>query len=123
MSQENKIQKVAEIFLDYLNAQEASCVNARRQIAELFSMGSVPEQKTAVREEVFTSLKFEPQQGAKIGAYEVAYKANNPEGKWNEAYAVLQQGNATIQSRYHGEGYAYSYWLYGNNKIYRKLKA
>jgi len=120
MSQENKIQKVAEIFLDYLNAQEASCVNARRQIAELFSMGSVPEQKTAVREEVFTSLKFEPQQGAKIGAYDVAYKANNIVDKWTSAFNILRQSNATIQSRCRGVDYQFSYWLYGTDKIYRQ---
>ena len=77
----------------------------------------------AVKEETFTILKFEAQQGAKIGEFDVAYKANNLEDKWHHAYNVLRNSNATINSRYHGQSYAYSYWLYGENKIYRqKLK-
>lgn len=77
----------------------------------------------AVQEETFTILKFETQQGAKIGEYEVAYNANNIEDKWSHAYNVLRNSNATIQSRYHGQGYQFSYWLYGEGKIYRqKLK-
>ena len=77
----------------------------------------------AVKEETFTCLKFEPQQGAKIGQFEVAYKANNIEDNWTQAYNILRQNNATINNRYHGEGYQFSYWLYGEGKIYRqKLK-
>jgi hypothetical protein len=76
-----------------------------------------------VQETTFTILKFEPQQGAKIGEYEVAYKGNNLEDKWTHASNILRNSNATINSRYHGEGYACAYWLYGENKIYRqKLK-
>jgi hypothetical protein len=71
----------------------------------------------------FTTLKFETQQGAKLGEYEIAYKANNLEDKWRPAYNILRNSNATIKDRYHGETYAYSYWLYGEDKIYRqKLK-
>jgi len=78
---------------------------------------------SAVKEETFGALKFEPQQGAKIGSYEVAYKANNVEDKWVHAYSVLRQSNATINARYRGQAYVYSYWLYGEGKIYRqKLK-
>ncbi len=50
-------------------------------------------------------------------------KANNIEDKWTHAYNVLRQNNATISNRYYGDGYAYAYWLYGKDKIYRqKLK-
>lgn len=81
------------------------------------------KQTAAVQEATFTILKFEPQQGAKIGEYEVAYTAGNLEDKWTHAMNVLRQANATIKNRYHGEGYAHSYWLYGDGKIYRqKLK-
>jgi len=77
-----------------------------------------------VKEETFTILKFEKQQGARIGEYEVAYKTNNLEDKWVQAYNILRQNNATIANRYYGENYEFSYWLYGENKIYRqKLKA
>jgi hypothetical protein len=77
----------------------------------------------AVQELTFTTLKFETQKGSKLGDYEVAYKANNIQDKWSHAFNVLKNSNATIKDRYHGTGYAYSYWLYGEDKIYRqKLK-
>jgi len=80
--------------------------------------------KTVTVHEInFTTLKFETQQGAKLGEYEIAYKANNLEDKWRPAYNILRNSNATIKDRFHGETYAYSYWLYGEDKIYRqKLK-
>jgi hypothetical protein len=71
----------------------------------------------------FSTLKFEPQIGAKLGEYEVAYKQNNLSDKWQSAYNILRVNNATIKDRYHGDTYQYSYWLYGEDKIYRqKLK-
>jgi len=81
------------------------------------------KQAAAVKEETFNILKLEPQQGAKIGEFEVAYRANNIEDKWTHAFNILRQNNSTINTRYHGEGYVFSYWLYGQDKIYRqKLK-
>jgi hypothetical protein len=74
----------------------------------------------AVREETFACLKFEPMKGAKIGDYEVAYKEQNAEAQWMHAYNILKQTNATIGNRYHGEGYQYAYWLYGEGRIYRQ---
>jgi hypothetical protein len=77
----------------------------------------------AVQEVTFTTLKFEAQQGAKLGSFEVAYKQNNLQDKWQSAYNILRNSNATIKDRYHGESYQYSYWLYAEDKIYRqKLK-
>jgi hypothetical protein len=76
-----------------------------------------------VQEVTLTTLKFEAQQGAKLGEFEIAYKHNNLEDKWRSAYNVLRNSNATIKDRYHGDTYQYSYWLYGEEKIYRqKLK-
>jgi len=81
------------------------------------------KQATTVKEETFTILKFEKQQGAKIGDYEVAYKPNNLTDKWTQAHNILRQNNATINNRYFGTDYIYNYWLYGEDKIYRqKLK-
>jgi hypothetical protein len=83
-----------------------------------------PKATAAVQEVTFTTLRFEPQQSAKLGQFEVAYKQNNLSDKWQSAYNILRNSNATIKDRYHGETYAYSYWLYGEDKIYRqKLKA
>ena len=81
------------------------------------------KQAAAILELTFTALKFEAQQGAKLGAYEIAHKQNNLPDKWQSAYNILRNSNATIKDRYHGEGYQCSYWLYGEDKIYRqKLK-
>lgn len=78
---------------------------------------------TAVQELTFVSLKFEAQLGSKLGEYEVAYKQNNLPDKWQSAYDILRNSKATIKDRYHGEGYQFSYWVYGEGKIYRqKLK-
>jgi hypothetical protein len=72
----------------------------------------------------FSNLKYEPQVGAKLGEYEIAYKQSNLEDKWQSAYNILRVNNSTIKDRYHGEIYQYSYWLYDEDKIYRqKLKA
>lgn len=77
----------------------------------------------AAKEETFTILKFEAQQGVKLGEFDVAHKASNLEDKWQSAYNILRASNATIKDRYHGEDYQYSYWLYGEDRIYRqKLK-
>jgi len=84
--------------MDLLNAQEASIVKMRMQIAKLVGVEATAAQ-AAAKEETFTCLKFEPQQGAKIGLYEVAYKANNVEDKWTQAFNILRQSNATINSR------------------------
>lgn len=83
------------------------------------------EVKEHASESVFLSLKFEPQQGAKLGSFEVAYQANaeNPADKWQSAYDILAKANSTIKDRYHAKDYEFSYWLFGEGKIYRqKLK-
>ncbi|MGA2767975.1 MAG: hypothetical protein ABSF24_06630 [Candidatus Bathyarchaeia archaeon] len=82
------------------------------------------EPAAAVKEETFAILKWESQQGAKIGSYDVAYEASNLEDKWTSAFNILRQNNSTIKDRYHGQGYEFSYWLYGEGKIYKqRLKA
>ncbi|MCK4474216.1 hypothetical protein KAU30_00130 [Candidatus Bathyarchaeota archaeon] len=112
-------EEIFEIMLDYANAQEVAAVNLKHRIAELAGV-----EGAAVEEEVFAVLKFEPQTGARIGDFEVAYKPNNIPEKFQHAYAILHKNNATIGSRYHGPRYVFAYWLYAQNKIYRqKLKA
>jgi hypothetical protein len=84
-----------------------------------------PEMKlglTAVDELNF-ALKYVAQRGVKLGDFEVAHKSANLPDKWQSAYNILHHSNATIKDRYHDDTYAYSYWLYGEDKIYRqKLK-
>jgi hypothetical protein len=80
-------------------------------------------EKTEDKETPFSELNFEREEGPKIGVFEAAYKANNPQEKWTQAYNILTTSKATIKDRYHKQDYQYSYWLYEGNKIYRqKLK-
>jgi len=72
----------------------------------------------AVKEETF-DLNYEAFEGQRIGAYGVASKKGNVEGKFQSAFNVLKASNATIQNRYHGQGYEFAYWLF-NEKIYRQ---
>lgn len=82
-----------------------------------------PPHPQTVKEVTFSTLVYAPQQGAKLGSYEIANKPRVDSNRWIYAYNILRQNNATIQDRYHEEGYEYSYWLYGEEKIYRqKLK-
>jgi len=78
---------------------------------------------TTVQELTFATLKWDAQTGSKLGDFEVAYKASNIEDKWQHAFNILRSSNATIKERYLGKDYSYSYWVYGQDKIYRqKLK-
>jgi hypothetical protein len=108
----------------FVKLRDAACM-IKDACEEYLEKLAPPQAKQAavVKEETFNILKFELQQGAKIGDYEVAYRANNIEEKWIQANNILRQNNSTINSRYHGHGYVFSYWLYGLDKIYRqKLK-
>src|SRR3990170_880252 len=58
----------------------------------------------AVNELTFTSLKWDAQKGSKLGDFDVAYKASNIKDKWQQAFNILRNSNATIKERYHGAG-------------------
>lgn len=112
-------------FLVKIRDASQMIADAANQYIESLAPPEVKSEKqtAAVVEITFTNLRFEAQQGAKLGQFEVAYKQNNLQDKWQSAYNILRNSNATIKDRYHGETYQYSYWLYGEDKIYRqKLK-
>lgn len=113
--------KLAEILVDYANAEEASAVNLKRQVVELVNASekhpaTVPEQTT------FNVLKFEAQKGPTLRDFETAEKKNNVEQNWNHALNILKSANATINNRFHGPNYVYSYWLYTDRIFRQKLK-
>jgi len=113
-------EAIIEILIDHANAEEANAVNMKHQLAKLVGV----KEAVAVKEETFTVLKFEKQRGNKIGEFEVAYKANNIPEKFQRAYNILEKNNATISNRYRGDGYIFTHWLYGKDKIYRqKMKS
>jgi hypothetical protein len=97
-------------------------VDIAKQRIELLTPPEVKEETktTNDNEAVFTELTFEREEGPKLGAFEAAYKADNPEDKWTQAYNILKTSKATINERYHKEGYQHSYWLFEGNKIYRQ---
>ena len=112
---------LAEIFLDYLNAQEAACVSARRQISELFNVTEPTQQKTAP-EQAFQILKFQEHKGSKLNEFATAERANNDEQAWLNAFNILKASDATINKRFHAAGYMYSYWIYDERIFRQKLK-
>ena len=107
-------------FLVKLRDASQQISDAANELIVSLAPPEVKAELTAVQEITFTTLKFESQQGAKLGEYEIAHKASNLEDKWRPAYNILRNSNATIKDRYHGEGYESSYWIYGEGKIYRQ---
>jgi hypothetical protein len=109
-----------EAFLEFLNGCESGIMAARQRLKE----AKPPKKETpSVVEQTFLCLKFEPQQGQRIGPYDVAYEPQNLPSNWTHAMNILKANNAVIEKRYRGPGYQYSYWLFGDHKIYRqKLK-
>jgi len=97
-------QMIADAYNEYIESQTPS------------------EIKEHVSEKVFLELKFEQQTGAKLGSFELSNKTNpeNHADKWNMAFDILSKAKATIQERYHGKDYQFSYWLYGEGRIYRQ---
>jgi len=105
-----------EILVDLLNGVEAAIIQAKQRISEITGV-------KAVREENFKILNWKDASGNRIGEFQVASKEGNDEAKFNRAFTILTRNNASIGNRYHGEGYEYSYWVYGE-RIYRQpLKA
>lgn len=94
--------------------------NASAKIWQTIGQQPPKTDDATLPESNFSTLKFEPQRGVKLGDFEVAHKAANLENKWSNAYNILRVNNSTIESRYHGKDYQYSYWLFGSDKIYRQ---
>jgi hypothetical protein len=86
--------------------------------------GSMPatkkQESPAVNEQTFLCLPFEPQEGQRIGPYDVAYEPQSPPEKWTHAMNILKANKAVIEKRFHGPGYKFAYWLFGEHKIYRQ---
>lgn len=79
------------------------------------------QQTTEIDEKVFSTLKFEPQTGQKLGSFEIADKTQNNSEDWQKAYDILKKLNATIKDRAKGQNF--SFWLYGNfERIYRQQR-
>lgn len=111
IAQEVVDESVVGPLVELCNGIEALAVQLKHSLA--------PKGVLAVKEKTFDILKFEEQQGARIGAFEVASKKDNLPSKFEQAYNILHKNDATISNRYHGPAYVYSYWIY-RNSIYRQ---
>ena len=86
---------------------------------ELLKPTEVKEQ-LAVSEDNF-NLNYKEYESEKL-KFQVADPKDNSGDKFQRAENILKQANATINNRYHGPDYVYSFWLY-SGRIYRqKLK-
>jgi len=116
-SLDEKSQRLREMLTQIRNAFQGA---AEAIDAYINFLGKPMEPTSFVKEETFTILKFEPAKGERLGEYEVAHKSSNLPDKWSHAYNILRQNNAVINSRYSEPNYQFSYWLYGENRIYRQ---
>jgi len=119
MSLDENSQKLGELLAQIRNAFQGV---TEAIDAYINFLGKPMEPTSFVKEETFTILKFEPSKGERLGEYEVAHKNNNLPDKWSHAHNILKQNNAVINSRYQGTNYQFSYWLYGEDRIYRQKR-
>jgi len=119
MSFDEKSQKLGEMLAQIRNAFQGV---AEAIDAYINFLGKPMEPTSFVQEETFAILKFEPAKSERLGEFEVAHKNGNLPDKWSHAYNILRQSNAVINSRYGGPDYQFSYWLYGEDRIYRQKK-
>jgi dTDP-4-dehydrorhamnose reductase len=112
-------EKLEADLLELVTAIETACFDFKQKIAQKHG---VTDRKAPAVSEANFNLNFTEAHTQKLGTFEVAEENANPTEKWTRALNILKQANATISSRYHGENYSFSYWLY-NGRIYRqKLK-
>jgi len=114
---ERNIEEVLEILLNHVNAEEAATVDLKHRIAKLLDV----KEAVAVREDPFLSLKYERRTGNRLKEFEVATKTlNSCSEDFEKCLNILRRNGANIKDRFHCEGWKFSYWLYGENTIYRQ---
>jgi len=99
---------------------EINRVGAKLGLQEAEKKESPKQSVASVPEVAFTILKFEDVKSERLTDLQTALKSNNLPDRWSTAYNILRQNNALIQSRYHGASYQFSYWLYGEDRIFRQ---
>jgi hypothetical protein len=108
-----------DLLADFATGIEAAAIELKQSIGRVLK---VPI--GTISEEPFLGLMWEKKQGAKLKEYEFTSKAaNDSNNDYNHCFNVLKANGATINNRFHCEGWKYSYWLYSNKPgtIYRQL--
>jgi hypothetical protein len=93
--------------------------DAENEILETLAPQEVKDGKLAVLETIFTCLTFEAHKGERLGDYDIAHAKNNTQAQFDHAFNILKAANSSINHRYHGPNYVYSFWLY-SQAIYRQ---
>lgn len=112
-------EEVLELLADFATAIEAAAIQLKQEIARI-----VRVQIGTISEEPFLGLKWEKKQGARLKEYEFTSKvANDGNDAFHHCFNVLKANKASINNRFHYEGWKYSYWLYADKPdvIYRQL--
>lgn len=115
-------EKVLQVINDFADGLEAIAVKLKREIAEIATAGRAMKKNSAVPEQVFTFLKFESHSSEKLKDFETADRKTNTDQNWIPPFNILKAANATINDRYHGPDYVYSYWLYQDRVFRQKPK-
>jgi len=119
---EKRLQQCEEVLTQLAADLDLAIVNILRALKP--EARGTPQQKQThkdvVPESVFSPLKWDLVHSDKMGDYEIAGAPSNPGQSFKDAFTVLSGDNATIKTRYHGSDYQFSYWLYGENRIYRQ---
>jgi len=109
-------EKLEADLLDLVSALESACSRFKQRITQKHDISD--QEALAVSEANF-NLNYTEVSSPKLGTFEIAEEKTNLIEKWTRANNILKQNNATISTRYHGNNYNFSYWLY-NGKIYRQ---
>lgn len=113
-----EIEQLCATLIDAGNALEALGVSIKRQVSEIMQVesGEIPEETFKIL------LGWTQRTGDKLGVFEVTSRSsNNNSNGYSHAFNILKVNNATINNRYHGEGYAFAYWLYKDDTYRQKL--
>ncbi len=120
-------QRVLDALDQLARDLDLAAVNIRRALNAPQAQGKPQTQPAGAAapalENLFNGLKWDTIHSDKLGEYQIAGSPSNLGEQFQNAVNVLRAADATIKTRYHPAGYAHSYWLYGEGKIYRqKLK-
>jgi len=117
-------QNLIDILLRYCDAVDNATQVLRNELKALekTTTPQPTELKATIPENRFDDLKWKDENGAKIGAYQIALIQDNDEQDWRHTYNILKANNAEIGNRFHEHNYEHSYWLYSKMeyKIFRQ---
>lgn len=110
-------EEILDLLTDFATAIEAAALQLKQAV------GKIVKVQMEISEEPFLGLKWEKKEGSRLKEYELTSKvANDGNDAFHHCLNVLRGNRATINNRFHCEGWKYGYWLYANKPgvIYRQ---